>query len=529
MRSSPGNESEIDSDSEAEPLLPGFTFNAGQLTQMQECLHEYMSARGKDRTKLTVRVSHDLRKEMEHVLGRKISDEQRHSLLEGVRTWFRQNGRARPGDKPIWATNWNARLVFMKTNRTKIVALSEAMVAGEVDVEDWVELWQEGMESRGRVGRNPKTKGKKGDEDDWFFNHYQHATTALIELLSDKEWATYVKTAEKWKQDGPPPDIQCQMADKFAAKKGYEFLHKMKRDYNCVGVLFLGWEAEDGKPVAAVLDFNRTMGRNSNFNEANPKKMKGLFTDFRDYVYTTFNPEEEETDGGDAGVTEMRKPGGKKDLIEMERNSYGEPFLLTALEGKGPGETRGSWYMRAIRSFFTYHYALSRGSRVLVGFPWSRFLQDKRDFISEKFMSEEIIEVLKEPSQMKVPDRIAVFDHLVGRQRKAQANPDKADMQTFEICAYVDHAGEIVARKPRKLQEDNEDDYEDFSAAFDAVNSEASSSEKLNRRNRKKREKTGFQQEEEQRQGVCTITIAIRLSISLSRTNSSSEIPGDLW
>ena len=84
------------------------------------------------------------------------------------------------------------------------------MVFGEVDVEDWVESWQDGMESRGRVGRNPKTKGKKGEEDDWFFHHYQDATTALIGLLSDKEWATYAKTAEKWKQDGPPPDVQRQ-------------------------------------------------------------------------------------------------------------------------------------------------------------------------------------------------------------------------------------------------------------------------------------------------------------------------------
>jgi hypothetical protein len=82
MPSSHSDDSEIESDAEAEQLLPGFTFNAGQLTQMQENLHEYTSTRGKERTKVTVRVSNELRKEMEQVLGRKISDEQRHSLLE---------------------------------------------------------------------------------------------------------------------------------------------------------------------------------------------------------------------------------------------------------------------------------------------------------------------------------------------------------------------------------------------------------------------------------------------------------------
>ncbi|KAH6896059.1 hypothetical protein BKA70DRAFT_1438750 [Coprinopsis sp. MPI-PUGE-AT-0042] len=307
------NDSETGSDSEAEHLLPGFTFTASQLTRMQERLHDYISSKGKERTKVTVSVARDLRKEMEKELGEKISDEQRHSLLEGIRSWFRSNGKKARHDKPLWATNWNARLVFMKTNRAKILVLSEAMVAGEVDVEEWSESWQEDSEGSGKrnIGRNPKTKGKKGDEDDWFFNHYQDATTALIDLLSDKEREEYAKTAEKWKEEGPPVEIQRQMADKFAAKKGYNFLQEVAKEYNAVGYLLLGWEGDDGKPIAVELNFNRSMGRSDNFNASNPKKMKALFTDFRDYVYTTYNRDSEDSDADTTAGT-MRKPGGKK-------------------------------------------------------------------------------------------------------------------------------------------------------------------------------------------------------------------------
>jgi hypothetical protein len=133
--------------------------------------------------------------------------------LQGVRTWFRQNSKQSRKEKPTWATNWNPRLVFIKLHRAKILALSEAMVGGEVDVEEWDRTWipeEDGEGGEVKAGRNPKTKGKKGEEADWFFNHYQDATTALINLLPASEFASYRLIAEKWKQEGPPQAVQQQ-------------------------------------------------------------------------------------------------------------------------------------------------------------------------------------------------------------------------------------------------------------------------------------------------------------------------------
>jgi hypothetical protein len=102
-------------------------------------------------------------------------------------------------------------------------------------------------------------------------------------------------------------------------------------------------------------------------------------------------------------------------------------------------------------------------------------------------MPDDILDLLKEPSQMSVPDRIAVFNFLKGKQRNALENPDKVDMQTFSIRAYIDHAGETVARKPRKNHDDDEDDYEDYTAALKAIESEPSGTEKSKKRKRNKK------------------------------------------
>jgi hypothetical protein len=99
----------------------------------------------------------------------------------------------------------------MKLHRSKILALSEDMVLGEVDVDEWEEEWNKrGGETKRTAGRNPKVRGKKGEADDWFFNHYQDAATALINRLSDKDWDSYKLIAENWKKQGPPTDVQAQ-------------------------------------------------------------------------------------------------------------------------------------------------------------------------------------------------------------------------------------------------------------------------------------------------------------------------------
>jgi hypothetical protein len=124
-------------------------------------------------------------------------------------------------EKDVWTVRWNSRLVFMKLNRKLIVALSEELVKGEVNVEKFVRKWEKGRHEAPKndlgehVGRDATTKGKKGDEDDWFFNHYQAATTLLMDRLDGEEKKRYAQIAEKWRLQGPPPDEQAKYVVPF--------------------------------------------------------------------------------------------------------------------------------------------------------------------------------------------------------------------------------------------------------------------------------------------------------------------------
>jgi hypothetical protein len=72
-------------------------------------------------------------------------------------------------------------------------------------------------------------------------------------------------------------------------------------------------------------------------------------------------------------------------------------------------------------------------------------------------MPDSVVDLLKEPSEMTVPERVAIFDHIYRLQRKARNDDEKADMLTFEIRSIINSAGEIVNRLPRELVDDEED------------------------------------------------------------------------
>jgi hypothetical protein len=145
-------------------------------------------------------------------------------LPQGVCTWFQQAVASESRDKEVWTICWNARLVFMKINKDMILALSEEMVNGDVDVDRFVRKWERqekqggkrAAPGEGHQGRDATTKGKKGEEDNWFFNHYQAATTLLMKRLTDDARQLYTSLADKWRLQGPPPDEQSKSVSTFS-------------------------------------------------------------------------------------------------------------------------------------------------------------------------------------------------------------------------------------------------------------------------------------------------------------------------
>ncbi|EAU92242.2 hypothetical protein CC1G_10128 [Coprinopsis cinerea okayama7 len=102
--------------------------------------------------------------------------------------------------------------------------------------------------------------------------------------------------------------------------------------------------------------------------------------------------------------------------------------------------------------------ALSSGARITSKswprFPWTRVLSEPREFFSERFLPQHILDILDEPSEMKVPQRVQVFDHIYSLQSDARKDEARRNDKTFEMKAYIDRWGDIQKRKPRVEVED---------------------------------------------------------------------------
>ncbi|KAH6911904.1 hypothetical protein BKA70DRAFT_1096383, partial [Coprinopsis sp. MPI-PUGE-AT-0042] len=403
----------------------GYTFTPSQQAYLREKREGYNGCTSKKRNKYSKQVAEHLAKELEK------HSKHLHStcpatvetdVSKAVRAWFKHHSEPAKREKGFWSGKWHARRVFMKLNGAQIVALADKMVDGDVDVGEFLEEWEENPVDVSEIekrGRNPKKKGKKGEEGDWFFNHYQDAATLLMRNMDDDERARYAALADKWNSTGPPPEVQAQNADKHLNNCVFQFTKHIKKEYGAVAYMLVGFKSENGKTVAVQMEFNEDLGQDENFSSKYPTRQP--FTQFRNYVWDIFK--EGDDDDDEAALPPKQKHS--KDLMPMKRNSYYEPILPSPTE-RG-SEARGEWYCRAIRSFFTYHYdnhlvvALAMGNpKGRPRCPWKRIAESPRSMISEQHMDDSIAELLKEPSEMRVNDRVRIFDFLYQRQSEGR-------------------------------------------------------------------------------------------------------------
>ncbi|EAU80459.2 hypothetical protein CC1G_12552 [Coprinopsis cinerea okayama7 len=447
----------------------GWTFTPMEQAYMREKLEGYNASSGKQRRRFLRSTTQYICQENEKRTGANLTEAEKSAIGKALRAWFKAHGNARKTEKNLYGTKWYGRRVYMRIHKAKVQALADEIVKGDgdVDLDEFLENWDsdEARESKdgggegGKTGRNAKTKGKTGDNSDWFFNHYQQAGTLLISTLTEKQFAKYEVLADKWNAEGPPPDVQARMADKHAAKKAYNYLKHARKDYNCLSYLLLGWMGKDGKPKAVELDVNDELGWPKNFSDDNAKLLQTVFKQFRSYVYEAFET------GEDDGMEDSgKKKGHRKALMRMERNAFGEP-LLPDPRTRPARVPRGDWYCQAIRTFFIYHYALVSRAKITDDswprFPWTRVLKEPRRFFSEAHLPDDIIETLKEPSAMTVPQRVVVFNHLYNLQEPVRKDEARKNDKLFEMKAYMDRWGNILPRKPREVFDNDGDEGDD--------------------------------------------------------------------
>ncbi|KAG2007526.1 hypothetical protein CC2G_015220 [Coprinopsis cinerea AmutBmut pab1-1] len=390
----------------------GYTFRPSHQSFLREKLDGYVGAEKKKKSKYVKKVASHLQKEIEESSGNEMTQEEFRRLKEAVRLWFQHQSGPQKKLKEIWDCRWNSRLVFMRLNAAKIKALAHRMVGGEVDVDQFLEDWDRGevddVDGEQGKGRNPKTKGKKGGEDDWFFNHYQAAASLLIKELPETEKAHYAAVAEKWKKQGPPEEQQSKLADKAATKKAYSFAKFVDKQLNGVAVMLLGWKGEDGKPTAVKVEFTEELGRGPNFIDVQQKKIESMFRDFKSYVWKLYNDDSDAEEDDWVKTKNLKKP-----IMEMRTNEYGSPSFPTPI----PGRWASSGGLVCSCLAILLHLPLRPEH---VRFPWSKLEENKRAFIKPGFLPDDCLDLLKEPSDMKVAARVQVFDYLYERQREAR-------------------------------------------------------------------------------------------------------------
>ncbi|KAG2005816.1 hypothetical protein CC2G_002184 [Coprinopsis cinerea AmutBmut pab1-1] len=451
--------------------VTGYTFTEDQVEYMKDKLESYSNTPPKKRKHFLKRIYDHFRNEINKGDEKPMNRNEETLLFEGIRTWFKSSLKPAKKNKNQYGTTWYPRLVYIKTHPKRVKALATRYVKGDFDVERFLEeydsddpQWDVSDEDGEGAPKGKKRgkKGKKGEPGDWFFNHYQDAATDLMARLSEEELSRYEKLAAKWSAQGPPQEIQAKNADKQGSKRGYKFAKDMHRDFNAVTLSFIGWRRENGRPVAILSEFNRAFGRSVDFSVREKKAVDSLFKAFRSYVFEEFDDEEKSDDESDA-IAGTR--GQKSQLIPMVRNSYGEPFLPDIATRKR-GTTRCDWLRIVLRSFFIYHYQIAGNFKSPddFRFPWTAILEDPRAFISEDVMEDSILELLKEPSDMRVGPMLAIYNYLYDKQKEARTNEDAIDDLTFELKAYIDQEDDIVPRHPRviSMDEDEWGEYNDL-------------------------------------------------------------------
>ncbi|EAU83332.1 hypothetical protein CC1G_10773 [Coprinopsis cinerea okayama7 len=469
MSSSPSREHSVDHEENSTAsdvgAVTGYTFTKSQLDFMRDRVDAYVGTASKKRRRFFKRICDHLGQKIEKERGKPMLQSEEKKLLQGIRTWFKAQTKTTRKSKDDYSTNWYPRLVYMKSKRRRTKAMAKRMLKGDWDVDRFLEEYDSDA-APGTYGSDdddvPKRKGRKGGEGDWFFNYYQDAARELMSRLSESQHAHYETLAAKWNATGPPPKIQAENADKKASKKAYDWAKDMDKDFNCISMTFLGWRRANGRPIAILSEFNKDFGRSTDFSERNRDDVQALFREFRNYVYDEFD-----TKPTDSDEEEVRLPadtrGSKKPLIPMVRNSYGEPILPNP--NTRPRNVREhDWYTDILRSFFIYHYQLSGNFKTVDSFrfPWTQLAANRRAFISEEVMPQNIVDHIKEPSSMRLGPKKEVFNYLYDLQSEARVDEEAADELLFELHAYLDPKDNILPRNPRKRQGDVTGDQHEY-------------------------------------------------------------------
>ncbi|KAG2005839.1 hypothetical protein CC2G_002207 [Coprinopsis cinerea AmutBmut pab1-1] len=449
-----------------------FMFTASQAAYMNQELEEYRNLTGLlAKKKFANSVTAALLEDIHEISGIKPSEQRKAILEEAVLQWFEENGKAdvRP-PKRVWASRWNARLVFnaIHTGIVKYVAkriyhgksIPDLRYMYDNEAEFLHNYGQSGdeqgeeirdgdgggdgdVEDEGLAG-SPKKTGKKGKGKETgtgtgantYFVKYQDAITLFWTVLTPEEIQKYEDLCAKWKEIGPPRSEQRKTASKHLHTRLYDFAEAALRDCGAVVHFWVGYEDAGGVRRAYdvechlgppdVPDFQSTA--NEVMQESGLRLMWGRHVDrVLNGLYGTPGVESEQT------AVPRRQFG--KPIIAMELDDDGYP-ILPPINSKPAHMQHQEWISCVLRSFFARHWAIAKKGQALPpttcrasSVQWKGVRTLWTECVDEEILPESMKEYFVEPSDAPLHMKETFFNVLYSRQQDPNVS------QTFAFKA----------------------------------------------------------------------------------------------
>ncbi|RXW11288.1 hypothetical protein EST38_g14567, partial [Candolleomyces aberdarensis] len=335
---------------------------------------------------------------------------------KAVRKWVREKTRSRVRAAKIGTKSYNARRVFYQQNKDKVKKCA-------------TELQKEG-------------------DGPWPIGTTAKALTELYTTLPKEEVEKLQTIANEWNTMGPGEEVHLDTAIKAIPKRSLAFFEDCRKQYGAVFFVLYAHKTSKGVQ-AGMMDYTRNMaGDGRSFSS----KMKAEIADsgvqeiWEEYVNANWGVMEAEEE---AGV--RRRMGKSRKTMHLPVNKWGEPILpdvdLVAESGELPAEFSGlrEYLQTMLRTFLSMHWGLagpvtSKEPTV----PWSDIIKEPRQYIRSKYLPDNLVGFLKDPSKVPISNCLALLIFWLDRQR------DEKDV-VFEFSHWQQSRHKSpVPREPRR-------------------------------------------------------------------------------
>ncbi|KAF6747983.1 hypothetical protein DFP72DRAFT_1074859 [Ephemerocybe angulata] len=473
-----GEENEDDglSDSEDQPKGPAEAldskFTTLQLEYMDDRKDDYKELPKHQRREFAINVAlhflDGIREKVERE-GRKIETGDRTGLINNVVLWFRIRCRKRLGAE-LWEKKWS-KMLFEAHTKCQIsmediddgsLDLAESESESESDSESDSDSDSESesesdseAQSESESESDSSDLDRKGRKPDGKDPKDGRRNGKSIELrtfsLNEEEVKEMQDTAANWNKEGPPPEVQRQLAFDRALPVVRQFIHNMYKSMGVRMAVLVGFEGPGKEPYSSFVDCGAELGKRRFVREYRSAiRDSGIFRNWSTFIQGEF---EDNLADNLAGLPTPKLRGRGKPLLSLPLNSYMEPILPNPSVFP-KGLPRWEYYPHLIRTFVTLHLALASGRDPDVSHPPWRILQSSiRDYVNEEYLPDDLSPYFVDPTKINVGAQEKLLYYWYRRQVDGEA-------MVFEFHHYPDSKGSPVVREPRKLQEEEEPDRE---------------------------------------------------------------------